>query len=610
MAQDTTITISEVVVTDRTTPLRINVTETLFDSITKSSYLNKSIAELIRDNSAVFIKSYGNGALNSISFRGTSSVHSSVIWNGMPVNLSSTGDIDLSNNSIVAFDKVSLVHGGSGSLFGTGSIGGNVLLSNIPEFNKGFLSNASYTYGSFEKHAYSASSSISNESTSFKLNLFGMKNENHFFYADFNENSASAKKRMEFSKQQSFGYSASLSKKFQKSILSLYSWLEDHKRDIPAALTSFNPYAAQQSDQNFRNMVEFKRYGSNGHLTAKTGVSLDKLGYHDTIIRLVSEGQQFTLFPEISYTRTVFTNATLIAGSNAAFITAKNNNYSNTVTRQQAAFFAGIVKNISGYNLSLNLREDLISSIGNAFTFNATASKLIGSSFRVKAAAGKNFRAPSLNDLYWVPGGNPDLKSEQGWSQEAGLEYFINKAEKRISISSTLFSNLTDNWIIWLPQTATVWTPRNIRKVWSRGIEVTAKTQFTIGKVNVRMHAAYSYTEATNETKDLAEELIHEQIIYVPYYNASGTTHLLYQKFRFTYNQVFTGGRYTSTDHTSALPWFTIGNTRLSYSIESKKLKAELFIALNNVWDVSYQVIDFRPMPGREIETGINFQIR
>lgn len=31
-----------------------------------------------------------------------------------------------------------------------------------------------------------------------------------------------------------------------------------------------------------------------------------------------------------------------------------------------------------------------------------------------KASVSRNFRFPTLNDLYFLPGGNPDLKNERG----------------------------------------------------------------------------------------------------------------------------------------------------------------------------------------------------
>ena len=38
-----------------------------------------------------------------------------------------------------------------------------------------------------------------------------------------------------------------------------------------------------------------------------------------------------------------------------------------------------------------------------------------------KASVSRNYRFPTLNDLYFLPGGNPGLNSEKGVAYEAGL---------------------------------------------------------------------------------------------------------------------------------------------------------------------------------------------
>ena len=41
----------------------------------------------------------------------------------------------------------------------------------------------------------------------------------------------------------------------------------------------------------------------------------------------------------------------------------------------------------------------------------------------LKGNIARNFHMPTLNDLYWLPGGNPDLLHGEGFSFELGLAY-------------------------------------------------------------------------------------------------------------------------------------------------------------------------------------------
>lgn len=44
-----------------------------------------------------------------------------------------------------------------------------------------------------------------------------------------------------------------------------------------------------------------------------------------------------------------------------------------------------------------------------------------------KASITRNYRFPTLNDLYFMPGGNPKLKNESGFTYEAGLSFSVGK---------------------------------------------------------------------------------------------------------------------------------------------------------------------------------------
>jgi hypothetical protein len=70
--------------------------------------------------------------------------------------------------------------------------------------------------------------------------------------------------------------------------------------------------------------------------------------------------------------------------------------------------------------------------------------------------AHRHQRFPTLNDLFWVPGGNPMLRAELGWEVRASLN--------RKSAGAELYHGQLADAIVWMP-VGTVWTPRNVASI-------------------------------------------------------------------------------------------------------------------------------------------------
>ncbi|MDZ7776138.1 MAG: TonB-dependent receptor [Bacteroidales bacterium] len=91
----------------------------------------------------------------------------------------------------------------------------------------------------------------------------------------------------------------------------------------------------------------------------------------------------------------------------------------------------------------------------------------------MKGNVSRNYRLPTLNDLYWQPGGDPELLPERGFTLETGLKYLSQKRNGwHGGAEITWFRNDISNWIAWQPDgIMSYWTPKNITEVLSQGIE-------------------------------------------------------------------------------------------------------------------------------------------
>ena len=77
-----------------------------------------------------------------------------------------------------------------------------------------------------------------------------------------------------------------------------------------------------------------------------------------------------------------------------------------------------------------------------------------------------------MNDMYWVPGGNPELKNEYAYIYE--LVYEMNqKISDRLNIKYDLsvFRYNIKDMIEWHPGEYSYWTADNIENVNSTGCE-------------------------------------------------------------------------------------------------------------------------------------------
>ena len=148
---DSVITINEINVSST----RVKVFNTgykieNFDSTLIKNLSNQSLSDLLLMNNAVYIKSYGNGALSMPSLRGTGANHTAVIWNGINLQSNMNGTLDLSMVPLANNYEVYLQYGAASSLYGSGAIGGSINLNNKAQFNQGHHLKISTGLGSFQ----------------------------------------------------------------------------------------------------------------------------------------------------------------------------------------------------------------------------------------------------------------------------------------------------------------------------------------------------------------------------------------------------------------------------------------------------------------------------
>lgn len=94
---------------------------------------NTTNAALLTQNlqqSAQFFKEYGTSGIATISKRGADATQTQVLWNGLPINHPMLGMMDFNSISAFGMDELVLIEGGNSAMYGSGSVGGTVMMNN------------------------------------------------------------------------------------------------------------------------------------------------------------------------------------------------------------------------------------------------------------------------------------------------------------------------------------------------------------------------------------------------------------------------------------------------------------------------------------------------
>ncbi len=182
----------------------------------------------------------------------------------------------------------------------------------------------------------------------------------------------------------------------------------------------------------------------------------------------------------------------------------------NRASDQQLDVFAQDAWDVGPATISAGARATFNDRWGNtvAPTFGVTTMPAQG--WRLRAVAGRGFRAPSFKELAWdfanlgggyTVQGNPDLAPETSWNVTAGVEWAPSAS---VSLGIEGYTNRIENLIESSfignnPAGLLVYSPRNFSDARTRGVEATGSGR--IGLWEVR--AEYVLLDARSLADDL-----------------------------------------------------------------------------------------------------------
>jgi vitamin B12 transporter len=568
------------------------------DSLTRAEYPAGSLAELMTGFTSSYIRNYGQGTLSTLSFRGTSANHAGLLWNGIRISPPNIGYVDLSLVQGGFFNDISILYGGASPMFGSGSIGGGIHLETRPVFEKsGFDLGLGLSTGSFGAMAIDGNAIVFRKKF-YSRTAYSFSNAaNDFSYTNLQD------KRDTLTHASVFKGGFIQDFAFQlpgNQYLMASAWFQYADRDIPPTLSE-DKSAAVQLDRSWRTMVSWKDYNERNDLEAKLAYFNEYTRYDDPLASVYSTIQSQSVVCSFESTWDILKHSAIFAGTQFTYEYADLAYYSRPESQENLAVYASYRQNLPGmkWQFSVNGRQEFLSDYHSPFLFSAGAEGKIWRFISGRFNVSRNFRAPTFNERFWQPGGNPDLQPEESWNEEAGISLENKFPVATSKFTFTVYNSRVDNWILWLPGSS-FWSVENAQEVWSRGIEISGNQSVNISAVNIFLTESWSFTKSTNEKKQFDLDASYKkQLIYTPLNRLVMKAGVIYSGFNLTLKGDFTGEIFTSKDNLTSLPGYFLLDALISKSFKIKnEYPVSIQFNLNNILNADYQVTPYRPMPG------------
>lgn len=641
-----TVAIDEVEIAGRRPMSQIGVQRTALDSALLRESISSSLADALSSGTTLFIKSYGRATLATASFRGTSPSHTQVTWNGMRVNSPMLGQVDFSLIPSYLIDDASVYHGASSVGITGGGLGGAIALATQAPAAEGLGLRYVQGAGSFTTFDEFLRLTYRGTRWSTSTRLLVSTSENDFRYRNYDRKDFRTDENgqvtgsyypLERNRNGAFRDVHLMQELYRTTRagdrFSIAAWYMDSHRGLALMASDRNTTREKrntQDERTLRAVAGWDRLHRGLKLSAKAGYTCDDLRY-----RMESDPDGAGNFTPVTDARsrihTFFARAEaeyaigekwLLTANAAAHqhrvhsgdlsvIDPTTGRRADTLYRQQrfelSAFAAVKWRPVPRLGLAADVRWELYGDRSTPVIPALFADWLLSRRGQVvvKASAARNYRVPTLNDLYFQPGGNPRLRPERGWTWDAGAETTLKGERRSLRASATAFDSRIDDWILWI-ETAKqgVYTPVNIRRVHSYGVETKlSATAATEGGWQFSFDGNAAWTRSVNRGDKFspADESVGRQLVYIPVWSAAFTARAAWRRWSLSYKWQWYSERYTMSNNNLGVlgrvkPYF-MSDLSLEKGFECRWASLSLKGVVYNLFNEEYQSVLGRPMP-------------
>lgn len=549
----------------------------------------RTLSERLAEEPGVQVRSSaGGGDVGTV--RGSRPEGLLVLLDGLPVNDPLTGSADLARIPVSTLEGATLVRGAA-PRFGSGATAGVLLLRSRTPSGLGAAGGVEIgTYGHLAADGYV---SLAGRPGTLAMGFRLEDVQNAFEYANRTLPDQPTEVRENADRQDLHLWLSGA-----PSGLPLFTQIrfDEVERGAPGRMGTHAFDEARYEDRSFQAVLG---YGSGAGRVSGTVARRD-MAYRDpansaatdqTLASLRLAGS--TVLPGASLELSGYLNREVVRGSEASVAPA----------RWTGGLWLGRTFTAGRLSLQPGVATDL-STDGSAVSPTLALGAQIGAAWVVWGRAGSAYRLPTFADLY-APSArgiraNPDLQPERViLDAEAGFRWSSGSSRQPgvrggVDLQASAFYRRTNDPIVWIASAVALWSPQNLDRLTATGLEIRADAP--IGQGGPRVGGSF-----TLQRSRLGFGTNTNPMPYQP--DLAGNAYVggeligIWLRGAATY----VGSRTTTLAGTRSLPAYALVRLEASRSVPVGTLDLDLRVAVENLFDVTYETIELFPEPGRSL---------
>ncbi len=536
---------------------RLREPTSALSSVTPKQGESASAAELAARTPGVTLREYGLNQSVSLSIRGSTANQVSLRLDGIPLGSATGAGVDLSTLPAPFIERLTIVRGAVGSRYGSGSMGGALLIdTRRPEQGTTQLFGEA-RYGSFDSRELSLGANVALAAeTSALIAAFAKSSEGDFPYSYDGKPGLPGMQRVRGARANNAELRGALIARIAHLAhpsnegalpMELLLELDAGRRGLPGMVQAPSD-DARQEDSRFLAAASIRPTLLGFDSELKAGAHLSELSLSLSAAPLVPQ-RTTQLFSELTLSRMVGSRNLLELGLGAAHETLTTE-YGPFAERRGAqsherpALFASVSDEFVWGPLTL-LPSARAERVGDdaGLSPRAGASLALPASLTLRGNLGQSFRAPSQGELYLEQGlfsPNENLTPERATFADMGLAF----SNSGLSLSLSGFSTFYDDLISYEQTSLQRARPFNIGKGLVRGAELDASWE--LGALG--LEASYTFTSSHNRINE--ESYFGKELPFHPRHRLFAGANLSLDWMRASFSLDATGEQWTNRANT------------------------------------------------------------